>query len=81
MPTYEYKCNECEGKFDVIHSMNSKHEKCEICGSLNIKKIFSPVFFTVVGGTQKFGTCGYTGRNRDLVKKMKENESRRSKNE
>jgi len=51
--------------------MNSKHEKCDLCGSLNIHKIFTKVNFHVVGGTEKFGTHGYSGKHLDLVKRLK----------
>lgn len=71
MPTYDYKCLECDSVFEARHGMNEKHENCDICGSSHIKKLFNAINFHVVGGTEKFGSHGYTGRHGDLVKRMK----------
>ena len=73
MPTYDYKCNKCKEIFEAVHSMKDKLEKCILCGDKDIKKVFSPVFFVVTGGTPKFGTYGYTGRHQNLVSKLKDN--------
>lgn len=71
MPTYDYKCLDCEKVFEVIHGMDDKYSECNICGSKNIKKLISKVNFYVPGGTQKFSSYGYTGRHQDIVKRMK----------
>ncbi len=40
MPTYEYKCNECDHTFDVFQSMNDEPIKtCEKCGGM-VRKLF-----------------------------------------
>lgn len=71
MPAYDYKCLDCEKIFEVIHGLNEKHEKCNLCEGTNVKKLISKVNFYVPGGTQKFSTHGYAGRHQDLVKRMK----------
>ena len=41
MPTYEYQCTKCQGKFDIFHSMNSIESRhCPTCGGLG-KKLLS----------------------------------------
>ena len=41
MPTYQYKCNECENEFEEIHRVVDREipvdTLCEICGQGNIK--------------------------------------------
>jgi len=77
MPIYDYKCKECDSIFEVQHGMNEKQNNCNLCGSSNIKKLFSSINFHVIGGTEKFSTHGYSGRHQDLVKRMKGNKDYR----
>ncbi|HDP69956.1 MAG TPA: hypothetical protein ENN38_03985 [Actinobacteria bacterium] len=43
MPTYEYRCVECESNFEVHHGINEEPGiRCEFCGG-RTKKIFQPV--------------------------------------
>jgi len=43
MPMYEYKCSECNTKFDILHKSTSVHEDvhCPACHSTENKKLFS----------------------------------------
>ena len=43
MPTYDYKCKECEKVFEIfLHfSELEKEVKCPNCGSKNTERIFS----------------------------------------
>jgi putative FmdB family regulatory protein len=46
MPTYEFECNKCAHKFNMIETMkeHDKHEeKCPECGSTDIKNLISTV--------------------------------------
>jgi len=45
MPFYDYKCNKCAKKFEVMHGMNSKpaNLKCESCGAADMQRVFYPV--------------------------------------
>lgn len=41
MPTYDYKCNDCENTFVCVHGMNSRVSECVLCQSENVEKIIS----------------------------------------
>ena len=78
MPTYDYKCNDCQNVFESVHGMNEKCEKCSECKSLNIKKLFNHITFSVSNGTIRSDTYGYKGKHTDLVRKMKGNKDYQS---
>lgn len=44
MPIFEYKCNDCERVFEIIHLPGHNHEKKCACGSTNLKKLISAPF-------------------------------------
>ena len=39
MPIYCYKCNSCEERFEVKHSMSFNEQKCLYCESIDIFRI------------------------------------------
>ncbi len=40
MPTYDYKCNECDYEFELFQSISSKPiRKCPECGKLKVKRL------------------------------------------
>ncbi len=40
MPTYEYKCNECEHEFEEFQSIMARPiKKCPKCGKLRVKRL------------------------------------------
>lgn len=43
MPVYEYKCSECNNKFEVLHKSSTQANEvtCPSCNSGQIKKLFS----------------------------------------
>jgi putative FmdB family regulatory protein len=43
MPIYEYKCNNCNKKFEYFHKSikSEEHVICPQCNSSEIKKVFS----------------------------------------
>lgn len=41
MPIYEYKCNDCGAKFEVLVFSSEKKVHCEKCGSENSERLFS----------------------------------------
>ena len=43
MPVYEYKCSECNTKFEILHRSTSVKDvvQCPACNSINSKKLFS----------------------------------------
>jgi len=71
MPTYDYRCDDCDEVREIIHRMNDKYETCEICGGKNVTKLFTAINFHVVNGTPNYGNHGYTGKHLDLVKRRK----------
>lgn len=42
MPTYDYKCIECDDVFEVTHGMNDTVESCPRCGGM-VRRLFRPV--------------------------------------
>ncbi|MBN2543341.1 zinc ribbon domain-containing protein [bacterium] len=51
MPTYEFKCLDCENKFEVFTSISRKDQsKCPKCGSSNLKQLLSCFY---VSGSEK----------------------------
>ncbi|MCL5265047.1 MAG: zinc ribbon domain-containing protein [Chloroflexi bacterium] len=43
MPLYEFKCNECSNKFEVLRSFSSADEPapCPACGANNARRLVS----------------------------------------
>ncbi|MFA4967655.1 MAG: zinc ribbon domain-containing protein [Candidatus Margulisiibacteriota bacterium] len=42
MPFYDYKCDKCGTKFEVMHGMNEKPAiKCSSCGSDRTSRVFN----------------------------------------
>lgn len=58
MPIFEYKCSDCESKFDFLHKSISNIEEvsCPSCGSANSKKLLS-TFSSSMGSSSDFGGC------------------------
>ncbi|MGQ9708514.1 MAG: FmdB family zinc ribbon protein [bacterium] len=54
MPVYEYSCEQCGEKFDVIATLAEKEAGlqpvCPSCGGMNVRQVFGR--FTVVGGSK-----------------------------
>jgi putative FmdB family regulatory protein len=43
MPLFEYRCNDCKGKFEIFTMSNKKIDtECTLCGSNRTHKIISP---------------------------------------
>ncbi len=65
MPIFEYKCVDCETKFEVLHKSVSNPEKvsCPKCKSENYKKLLSSFSAPVSAGFNyepgcSNGSCG-----------------------
>jgi putative FmdB family regulatory protein len=62
MPIFEYRCNKCGHKAELLEKRASKTKHvCEKCGSSDMRKLFSG--FSVGQGSQggnscPTGTCG-----------------------
>ena len=48
MPTYDYRCQDCENEFENFHRFNDAPSPCEKCGSENLERLFNeaPMVFT-----------------------------------
>jgi len=60
MPLYEYKCKECNSKFEVLHKSADKlaDVTCPECHSSNNKKLFSTFSASVASGSDvSAGNC------------------------
>jgi putative FmdB family regulatory protein len=42
MPTYDYKCTECNNVFEETHGINNTVESCPECGG-KVRRVFHPV--------------------------------------
>lgn len=50
MPTYSYRCTECDNAFDIKQSFtDATLTECPVCGGV-LRKVFSPVGVTFNGG-------------------------------
>ncbi len=65
MPVFEYKCTDCNNKFEVLHKSSANQEEvtCPSCNSLKNKKLFSAFSASVEstsfsGGSCAAGNCG-----------------------
>lgn len=56
MPLYEYRCLECDSRFEVLIKDLSEEVFCENCGSKNIKRLISAFSFASTGGSGIKGT-------------------------
>lgn len=67
MPIFEYKCNDCGKKFDILHKSSTNLEEviCPECQSKNSQKLLS-TFSASMGSSSSFdsgsscsdGSCG-----------------------
>lgn len=67
MPIFEYKCNDCGRKFDILHKSSSNLQEvvCPDCQSTNSKKLLSSFSASVNSGSNystgapcSDGSCG-----------------------
>ena len=59
MPIFEYKCNNCNEKFDFLHksSVNIEKVHCPSCGSNENKKLLSSFSASISGSSGYSGGC------------------------
>ncbi|MBN2571377.1 MAG: zinc ribbon domain-containing protein [Ignavibacteriales bacterium] len=62
MPIFEYKCKDCNTKFEVLHksSVNQEEIMCPNCNSKNSQKLFSKFSSSTEssGSSCESGSCG-----------------------
>jgi len=54
MPLYEYRCTDCDHRFEVLQRMGDSAESlsCPECGEAEVTKEFSTFAGTVAGGSK-----------------------------
>lgn len=60
MPIFEYRCSDCDNKFEVLHrsSTNQKEVSCPECQSANVSKLLSAFSANVpAGSSASAGSC------------------------
>lgn len=57
MPVFEYRCSECNTKFEVLHKSSKISEEviCPACNSNNNKKLFSTFSASITESTHCSG--------------------------
>lgn len=69
MPTYEYKCEKCNKKFESFHGVNDNVDECVFCGG-PVRRVFHPAgilfkgsgFYATDYGAGKAGGNGEDSR-------------------
>ena len=49
MPLYEYRCDACGGRFEVIQKFSETTEKCRLCGRGPVERLLSAPGFQFKG--------------------------------
>lgn len=84
MPTYPYKCNNCDYKFEVSQSIKEYKElrKCPQCHQLTLKRLFNIKSGFVKLADSEIKTVGHLAqRNRERMSKDQRDELQRKHNE
>lgn len=57
MPIFEYKCKECNSKFEMLHKSSTTIEEvvCPKCSNKNVQKLFSSFSSNVQGASLDSG--------------------------
>ena len=61
MPTYEYRCNSCNDKFDLFYKTYGSVEQnplCPECNSEKTERLMSVFAATEAESSQEFTGCG-----------------------
>lgn len=63
MPVFEYKCHQCDTKFEVLHksALRTEEVSCPDCNSTNNKKLFSAFSASVSSSSISGGNSCSTG--------------------
>lgn len=65
MPTFDFRCHDCQETFERWLGMNDKADlTCPACGSADVEKIFTSFMYNK-------GTWRMTGKNKSKLESMK----------
>ncbi len=61
MPIFEYRCSDCNSKFEILHKSSSSTEEvvCPKCNSQKNKKLLS-TFSASMNGSSSFSASDYS---------------------
>ena len=75
MPRYVYRCDSCNGYFQVRHGMKEMQESCQLCQSANITRVpqMPIIKKETESQNQQAGTVtkDFIEQNRELLSSMK----------
>jgi len=71
MPRYDYKCPECEHRFEAFHGFDEDKPACPNCGEAQVKRVISQAP-TVAGGMDTHAGDGYRASKEQLQDKWTE---------
>jgi len=67
MPLYEYKCTDCNHRFEITHSMNDEPLKeCPVCKKQTLKKLIGGICKMVLKGAGFY--CNDYGKKYTVLK-------------
>lgn len=68
MPIFEYRCNDCSTKFEILHLSKEKFEDiiCPKCHSNNYTKLLSHIAKPISEGSDSFDDVGSTNSDYDF---------------
>ena len=85
MPTYEYRCNNCEKTFEVFKSIKDETvPSCPYCGSNDVIRLISPTSFILKGSgwyVTDYGRGSSTASSSVSSSKTTKSDSKNSKSE
>lgn len=64
MPIYEYECEACGDKFELIRSMSDRDDgiECPKCGNCGVKRVFSVFGLGTSSAGESSTACSPTGK-------------------
>lgn len=71
MPTYQYRCNECDYEFEETHSINAPQPECPECEAEDVKRLITGAP-TVAGGALTHAGDGKRATKEELQRKWAE---------
>ena len=79
MPTYDYKCNACEHRFEKFHSITSEPERiCPVCGEEKVMRLMTAGSGLIFKGSG-FYITDYKNKKQDTPKPTKSPENKKEK--